>query len=426
MSKLDKITGLFKGAKGSLFKNTIMLYILQFSSYLFSFITVPYQTRILGPVVYGRLGVAVAIMVYFQLFLDFGFLLSATAAVSRKRTDLDYASKLFTSVTIIKLFFSILSFIVMLGLCLFVPKFKQDFMLYMLYIISVIIYAFLPDYLYRGFEQMTAITVRTVLIKLFSTVMIFVFLKSDDDYLIVPILQIIGNAAAVIGVYVHMKHKLHVWFKKVDLKQIKTDLEESSVFFFSRIASTIYSTTNTIILGFIDKTGTVTGLYTSADKLVTTAKNGVSPISDSLYPYMIKNKDFKLVKKTLMICMPIITIGCTIAFIWAKPICALLFGEDFRDAGNILRALLPVVFIILPNYILGFPTLGAMGLSKYANTSIIAGTCIHIFNILLFAFTGHLNMISLAISSSISEVVIFSVRFAVVIKNRYLFKSDKN
>ena len=56
--------------KGVLLKNTIMLYIMQFSTYLLIFIVVPYETRVLGETYYGKLGVATAIMVYFQLVID--------------------------------------------------------------------------------------------------------------------------------------------------------------------------------------------------------------------------------------------------------------------------------------------------------------------------------------------------------------------
>ena len=75
------------GKKNKLFENTIMLYMLTFSNYFFSFISVPYQTRILGAEIYGKLGFAVAFMSYFQLFLDFGFLLSATETVALYRND---------------------------------------------------------------------------------------------------------------------------------------------------------------------------------------------------------------------------------------------------------------------------------------------------------------------------------------------------
>ena len=51
------------GKRGVLLKNTMMLYILQFSTYFFGFIVVPYETRVLGPVLYGMVGAAMAAMI---------------------------------------------------------------------------------------------------------------------------------------------------------------------------------------------------------------------------------------------------------------------------------------------------------------------------------------------------------------------------
>ena len=62
--------------KGVLLQNTVMLYLLTFSNYFLSLVVVPYETRVLGVEVFGVLGAATAIMVYFQLVVDFGFLLS--------------------------------------------------------------------------------------------------------------------------------------------------------------------------------------------------------------------------------------------------------------------------------------------------------------------------------------------------------------
>ena len=59
-----------------------MLYALTFSTYALNLIVVPYQTRVLGPDKYGLIGIAAAIVVYVQLVIDFGFLLSATEDVS--------------------------------------------------------------------------------------------------------------------------------------------------------------------------------------------------------------------------------------------------------------------------------------------------------------------------------------------------------
>lgn len=411
--------------QGNLLKNTVMLYILQFSTYFFSLVTVPYQTRVLGPVVYGTVGVAIAIMTYFQLFMDFGFILSATEDISKNRNDREYLNRKLTSITILKSFLAVVSIAVMAVMCFTIPKFKEHSQLYMIYILAYAVNAFIPDYMYRGIEQMTAITVRTVIVKMFFTVMIFVFLKSEQDYLVMPILLLIGNVFAVVFAYVHLYKKLGYRFAKTTFGEIKQDFKRSLNFFFSRIATTVYSTANTVILGFVDKSGVFTGYYTSADKILSTAKNGLSPISDSLYPYMIKNKDFKLVKKVLLFFMPIVILGCTVVGIFAEPLCVFVFGKEFAGVAPVLRAMLPAICAILPSYILGFPTLGAMGLSKYANFSIIVGTITHILGLAILYFTNTLSAVSLALMSSISEIAILVFRFAVVFKNRYLFNSKK-
>src|SRR5690554_6703153 len=120
--------------KKRLLENTIMLYLIQFINYLFSFIIIPYQTRIMGPVYYGKIGFATALMMYFQLFTDFGFILSATEEVARNRNNKKELRKIYTSVTILKIIFALISIILLSILCLINMKFRADYQLYFLYL----------------------------------------------------------------------------------------------------------------------------------------------------------------------------------------------------------------------------------------------------------------------------------------------------
>lgn len=407
--------------KGVLLKNTIMLYIMQFSTYLLSFIVVPYETRVLGPTYFGKLGVATAIMVYFQLVIDFGFLLSATEDVSRHREDKGYVAKVLTAVSIDKLFLTAGSVIALLILCQVLPSWQDDRAFYLLFLIATAVNSMIPDYLYRGLEQMTAITVRTVAIKAFFTVMIVLLLKRPDQYCIIPILNIIGNTAALLGVYLHLDRQMDIRFVPCRPRDVWDSFRRSSTFFYSRIATSVYTASNTVILSVISA-GSSIGYYSLADKLVTTAKSGLSPISDSLYPYMTKNRDFKLVWRILKIIMPVIVGGCAVVFIFARPLCQIVFGAEYGDAAPVLRAMLPVVVVILPSYILGFPTLSAMGLSKYANYSVVFGSALHVFNLLVLYFTGHMNMVTLGALVSVAEIAILLFRVTVIWKNRALLQ----
>ena len=400
-----------------LFKNTMMLYLLTFSTYILNLIIVPYETRVLGPAKFGLIGLASAIITYVQLMIDFGFLLSATEEVANHQGDKSQLSKIFTSVTLNKLLLSAIACLILVTICMLVPRWKENFLFIFLYCISTILSSLIPDFLYRGIERMEAITVRTVLIRVLFTLMVLVFVKSSEDYLLIPLLQIIGNAIALSATYVHLYWKLGIRFVVCRRSEVFGSMKTSAPFFASRIAGTIYSVANTIILDSISG-GAMTAFYTSADKLISTAKSGLSPISDSMYPYMIRNKDFKLVKKVLLVLEPIIIIGCAVLFIWAVPICIWFFGEEYRYTADALRALLPVVVVIIPSYIFGFTVLGAMGLNKYANYSVILASIIHVADLIILSLLGVMNIVTLGIATSVAESVVFSYRLIIVIKHR--------
>lgn len=407
-----------EGKRGVFLKNTLMLYILQFSTYFFGFIVVPYQTRVLGPSIFGMVGAAAAATVYFQNVVDFGFLLSATEDAALHRDDKRYLSRLFTSVTIVKLILAALCAAALYICCQQIVSWGDHMGFYYLYFFSVCLASMLPDYLYRGLEQMEVITMRAVCIKAFFTLMIFVLLRDATQYALIPILNIIGNGAAFFAICVHLKKRLDITFCAVTPKEVLRVARSSVGFFFSRIATTIYTVTNTVVLNILGGINVETGYYTSADRLITTAKSGMSPISDSMYPYMVKNRDFRLVKKTLLLLMPPILIGCIVVGIFADPLCLWFFGKEYIGSGSVLRAMLPVAAVILPSYILGFPTLSPMGLARHANYSTIVGSVFYVCAMAVLFKTDHVTMVSLGLLTSATEILIFLYRVVVVYLNR--------
>ena len=58
-------------AKKKLAKNTIYLYALTFSSQLISLLTIPYQTRVLSPDIYGIVSLFIGVMVVVSLVINF-------------------------------------------------------------------------------------------------------------------------------------------------------------------------------------------------------------------------------------------------------------------------------------------------------------------------------------------------------------------
>lgn len=262
---------------------------------------------------------------------------------------------------------------------------------------------------------MRLITIRTVAVKALFTVLIYVFLQEPGQYCLVPLFYLLGSIAATLWSYIDIYKRFDVYLIRITAKDIFDEIKVSFPFFVSRIATTIYGASNIMMLKYIYPTNIEIGYYTSSDKIVSIARSASSPIADSLYPYMVKNKDYKLLFKILLWVMPLVLIGCTLLFIYAVPICKLIFGEQYAETGHILRYMIPLMVIVLPNYIFGFPALVPLGLARIANLSNIIGAVIQIIGLCFLFFNDLTDVYNVCILTSITEGIILLIRISATI-----------
>lgn len=407
-----------------LISNTIGLYVVRFGAYFFGLITLPYQTRVLGPAVYSKIGIAMALMVYFQLLIDFGYILSATEDVARNKHNNQKIKEIYTAVTINKIFLGLFGASIFAGIIAFFPKFQGDNLFFALFFCGTFLECLSPSFVYRGLQDMTPLARRSIVIKTIATVLLFVFLRTPHDYIVIPSLNILSEVIFLTWSFYDLKKRHNVCFTSVTRHDLKQNLKSSSTFFLSRIAATLYTSTNVIYLNATTPNAALVGNYTSADRLVSIGKMGLGPIADSVYPYMVEHKDFRIIKKILIYLEPLIIIGCVVVGFFAGDFCAFILGEKYRAAGGILVCMLPGAAIILPDYLLGFPTLAALKLTKHANYSIYVSSGIHVINLCVFYAFGLLNAYTLAALGSVAVGIETLYRFIIVYK--YVKGSSKD
>ncbi|WP_300903638.1 oligosaccharide flippase family protein [uncultured Alistipes sp.] len=400
--------------KSGLAVNTFMLYVLTFSNYLFAFMTVPYQTRVLGPEIYGLLGFAFATMVYFQLVMDFGFMLSATAEIAEAKGDRRKIAQICEAVSIGKMLLALPCAGVLLVLCSAVPQFAADSTVFWFCLLYTIINSLIPDYLYRGMEQMAPITYRTLLVKLIFTIGVFVFVKAPGDYVLVPVFYLLGAVVAVGISFCDARKRFGLTVVRVTRRDVFSRIAASSPFFVSRIASTAYGATNTMILGLLYPGQSLLGHYTSAEKVVSLVRTGASPISDSLYPYLIRSRNFGPVWRILSLAMPAVVAGAALLWVYAPQICAFVFGAEYEAAALPLRCLMPVIVFVLPSYVFGFPLMTPLGIARYANLSVVLGAVVQLVLLAGLYLASMLTLASVCVATSITETFVLVFRVVVV------------
>ena len=396
-------------------KNTFMLYIMQISSYVFPLLSFPYLTRVLGAEKYGVVVFANSIMSYFTLFIEFGFLLSGTKICSDFCNNKKKLGDITFGIIQAKLFLVFLSAFALMLLCMCVRKIRQDSVFFVFSFIGIFFTVFLPDFLFRGVEQMEILTYRVVAAKFIYTALIFLFIKDESDYLIVPLATIGSNIFAVILTWAEIIRKKIILFSRVSVGQTFKYLKDSSLFFLSRIAATFYSSLNTVILGFKFPSSQV-GQYGVANTLTNTCRSLMSPISDSIYPYMIKQKNFRLVKKIILVLEPLVLVCCAVLWIIAEPTVRFVCGQGYENAVPMLRAMIPIIALTLPAYLFGYPVLGALNQTKWANLSVVISALFHIVGLVVLFVFKKIGFLQIIVLTCITQFIELGIRMCVIFR----------
>lgn len=403
-----------------LFSNTLMLFFLQISGYVFPLITFPYITRTLGPDYYGLVVFMYSFMAFFQILLDFGFTLSGTLKCSLNRDNKEKLGVVIFSIIQGKIILSLIGFFLLIMILIFSKIFKGNELFALLSYIPVFLVLFIPDFVFRGIEKMSLITYRTLISNTIYVGLVIFLIDKPSDYLLIPLILGFSTLVTIVWTWYYLIKVINIPIKFVGMDAVIESLNESKDYFLSRIATTLYNSSNIFILGVIGFNSTSIGNYGVANNLINTIKSMLTPISDSIYPYMVRNKDFKLIWLIILISFPVIFVAITILYYFADFVVVILCGEKFLDAVPVFKWMLPLILIMLPTYLLGFPVLGAMGHSSKANLSVIIGSLFHAIGLLLLLLFFKITILNIIVLTIFTELLILVIRIYYIIK----FKSN--
>lgn len=407
-SIIDRI--LKKEEYKKVFENIFSLTGLQFASYVLPLITLPYLTLILGPERFGLTQYAISLITYFMIFTDYGFNLSATRELALIRDDKSKVSMIYSSVMTIKLLLTVISFVVLLLIVTLIPKFNNDANVYLLTFGMVIGYVLFPTWLFQGLEYMKYTSIINIIGKVLFTVLIFVFIHQSSDYLLVPIINSLGNiVVGILGVYVSLT-KFDIKIVKPTISSIKYHLKEGWHVFISTIAINMYTTTNTFLLGLLTN-NTLVGYYSIAEKIIVAVNGLLNPISQALYPFISrkvntadKEDSVQFIRKLTKIMAVIGLILSVGLFIFGEIIILFLFGPTYSHSIIILRILSIIPFAVAVSTILGIQTMLTFNYKKAFTTIVMLGgifdVILGIILILLYEAVG------IAISFATTEIFI--------------------
>jgi PST family polysaccharide transporter len=140
---------------------------------------------------------------------------------------------------------------------------------------------------------------------------------------------------------------------------------------------------------------------------------------------MMKNKDFDLIKKLLLIFMPLILVGTLLTVFLSKYIILLFAGSEYIEAISVFRVLSFLLLFTFPTMLLGFPLLGAIGKNKDVTKSTIFAAFFHITTLGVIILFGVYNIIYVAILRVLTEVFLLIYRIMALLRYRRIGAFNK-
>lgn len=310
-------------------------------------VTMPYISRVLGPHGLGVYAYTNSIISYFVLLANLGIDAYGSRQIAYVREDSEKRSQVFWEITILKIFTTTVSCLLLL---LYLP-FAGDLRTLMLaQALSLVAVMFDMSWYFVGIEDFQKSVTRNVLIKLASLVLIFSFVKHATDTLIYVIItsgsSLAGNAALIPFL---KKEIQEIPFSHLNVKK---HFLPALLLFIPQIGMQLYLVANKTILGMMD-TVTAVGFFSSADSIVRLGMTVVAAISTALSPrisHLIAEKKNSSVERYMKEAFEIINgIAIPLALglmIVATKFVPIFFGPGYGAVGKLIVIESPAIIVI--------------------------------------------------------------------------------
>lgn len=393
--------------------NIFMNAILTMASFIFPLITFPYVSRILLPEGTGKVSFVTSVVMYFNMFAQLGIPTYGIRACAKVRDDKEALSRTVHELLIINLIMSILAYFA-LGICLAtIPRFQSEKILFIIISATILFNVIGVEWLYKGLEQYTYITIRSLVFKVLALFAMLGLVHTKSDYIIYGAITIFAASASNLLNFVNARKYINV--RVAENYNLRQHIKPILIFFAMSCATAIYTNLDTVMLGFM-KADVDVGYYNAAVKIKNVLLGIVTSLGAVLLPrasYYIEhglNDEFQKISKKAIEFVFLMALPLSIYFmIFAKEGVLFLSGSAYEGAIIPMQIIMPTLLWIGLTNIMGIQMLVPLGREKVVLYSEIAGALVDlVINLILIP---RMASAGAAIGTLMAEIVVWIVQF---------------
>lgn len=371
-------------------------------------ITIPYLSRVLGADGIGLYSYSNSITMYFSLIGNLGINLYGQRQIAYEKDDIKRRTACFYELVILRISASLISIFTYILFCMFVVN--ESELQELLLVQLIVIASSLIDisWFFQGLEDFKVTATRSMLVKIITVILIFTFIKNQDDLLLYTIIisgsTFLGNLVLLTKVKKNIV-KIH----KADLN-VKRHIKPVFKLFLPQIASSVHTILDKSMIGYLSINSEV-AFYQQTQKIINVLLSISTALNTVLMPKISNlkaNNSTAEIKRFMAISIRyILLITCPLTIgtiVIAEDFVPVFFGAEFQPAVIVMQVMAVLMIIIGLSNTIGVQYLVPMGRQDEFTRSILLGTA---FNVILNYFLIiKIGALGATISTVIAEIII--------------------
>lgn len=337
----------------SIKKNFLYNSFYQILAIIIPLITTQYISRVLGATNIGIYSYNYSIAQFFVIFIMLGLNNYGNREIASHRTKVNDTSKCFWSIYKMQFYIGIIINIVYFIYCILIPKNKIISMIMIFYLLSALMDI---NWFFFGMELFKYTTIRNTIIKVLTTVSIFIFVKSSSDLWKYCFIMSFSMLISNLFLWPYILKKIRYY--NASFKEMSVHVKPNLVLFLTVIAVSIYKIMDKIMLGIMSNKSEV-GFYESSERVILIPIAFVTALGNVMLPRitnMISSGDDsntkKMLNKSIALAMFLSTSMSFGIMAVAKEFVPLFYGKGFETCIYLYLILLPsCVFLAFGNVI---------------------------------------------------------------------------
>lgn len=307
----------------------------------FPLITFPYVSRILSVSGIGIYNFSNTYINYFILISGLGIATYAIREGSKYREDKNKINIFASQVFSLNMIATIIAYILLLLSLMIFRNLHNYISCILIFSLQILFTTLGTEWIYTIYEDYTYITVRSIIFKIVSVILLFILVRKSADYLIYAAITVFSAVGSNLLNFIHARKFVHI---KLTLNtNWRYHLKPVLVIFASAIAITIYVSSDTTILGLL-KNDYAVGIYSTSVKIYQIAQSLLSALLTVTIPRLAflwgkkRINEYNQVLSKVINSLGILVLPAAVGLIMlSREVVLIIASEKYLPSVNSLR-----------------------------------------------------------------------------------------